>query len=74
MLVEAELAGGKLTGVGARIVVEEFHRAIEGSRVSILRDPGWRPEFGPDRDTFRMVDLILTACDGRAELINPLGD
>ena len=39
ILREAELNDGKLRGVGARIVAETFHRAIEGSQFSIVRDP-----------------------------------
>jgi hypothetical protein len=54
-------------------VAEVFHRAMEGSQISILRDPHWRPLFGPDRNTFRMVDLLLYTAQGRAELLNPLG-
>ena len=73
MLREAELNGGTLTGVGARIVAETFHRAIEGSAVSIVRDPRWRPTLGPDRDTFRMVDLLLFAFEGQKSLLAPLG-
>ncbi|MEU8231550.1 heme peroxidase family protein [Actinoplanes sp. NPDC048967] len=74
ILREAELNGGRLTGVGGRIVAEVFHRAMEGSRISIVRDPSWRPTLGPDADTFRMVDLLLFAFEGRAELLAPLGD
>jgi hypothetical protein len=74
ILREAELNGGRLTGVGGRIVAEVFHRAMEGSRISIVRDPSWRPALGPDRDTFRMVDLLLFAFEGRADLLAPLGD
>lgn len=74
VLREAELNGGRLAGVGARIVAEVFHRAIEGSRISMLADRTWRPDLGPDADTFRMIDLILAACDGRPDLVNPLGD
>jgi hypothetical protein len=74
ILREAELNDGRLTGVGGRIVAETFHRAIEGSRVSIIRAPHWRPTFGPDRHTFRMTDLLLFAFQGKAELLNPLGD
>lgn len=74
ILREAELHGGRLTGVGGRLVAEVFHRAMEGSRISIVRDPGWRPTLGPDRDTFRMVDLLLFAFEGRADLLAPLGD
>ncbi|MFY1691316.1 peroxidase family protein [Plantactinospora sp. WMMB782] len=73
VLREAEFNGGRLDGVGARIVAEVFHRAIEGSRISILRDPTWRPTLGPDDRTFRMVDLLLHAFEGRAELLNPVG-
>ena len=74
ILREAELNGGRLTGVGGRIVVEVFHRAMEGSNISIVRDRGFRPSFGPDANTFRMIDLLLLAFEGKAELLNPLGD
>jgi hypothetical protein len=73
-LREAELGRGKLRGVGGRIVAETFHRAIEGSRVSILRDEDWRPSLGPDDSTFRMVDLLLFAFEGKRKLLAPLGD
>ncbi|MGH8563497.1 MAG: peroxidase family protein [Gammaproteobacteria bacterium] len=74
ILREAELCGGRLTGVGGRIVAEVFHRAMEASATSIVREPYWRPYLGPDKNTFRMVDLLLFAFDGKAELLNPLGD
>lgn len=75
ILREAEVRGnGRLTGVGGRIVAEAFHRAMEGSRHSIVRDPYWRPTLGPDANTFRMSDLLLYAFEGKAELLNPLGD
>jgi hypothetical protein len=73
ILREAELNNGKLTGVGGRIVAETFHRAIEGSSASIVRDPAWRPTFGPDSNTFRMVDLLLFAFEGKKSLLAPLG-
>ena len=73
ILREAELNGGKLKGAGARIVAETFHRAMEGSEHSIVRDPAWRPTLGPDADTFRMVDLMLFAFEGRKQLLAPLG-
>jgi Animal haem peroxidase len=73
LLREAELGGGKLRGVGARLVVETFHRAMEGSEFSIVRDPTWRPTLGPDARTFRMVDLLLFAADGKKSVIAPLG-
>jgi hypothetical protein len=74
ILREAELNGGKLTGVGARITAEVFHRAMEGSQISIVRDPAWRPIFGPDRDTFRMTDLLMFAFEKNPQLLNPLDD
>jgi hypothetical protein len=73
VLREAELNGGKMKGVGARIVAETFHRAMEGSRASIVRDPTWRPTLGPNNRTFRMVDLLLFAFEGRKALLAPLG-
>jgi hypothetical protein len=74
ILREAELNNGRLTGVGGRIVAEVFHRAMEGSKTSILNNPFWRPSLGPDSNTFRMVDLLLFAFEGKAELLNPLGE
>lgn len=73
ILREAELNGGRLAGVGARIVAETFHRAMEGSKPSIVRNPAWRPSLGPDSDTFRMVDLLLFAFEGKKNLLAPLG-
>ena len=58
---------------GARIVAETFHRAMEGSAASIVRDPAWRPTLGPDDTTFRMVDLLLFAFEGKKTLLAPLG-
>jgi hypothetical protein len=74
LLREAELNNGKLRGVGGRIVAETFHRAMEGSTFSIVRDKTWRPTLGPNSNTFRMVDLLLFAFDGRADQLNPLGN
>lgn len=74
ILREAEFNNGQLTGVGGRIVAEVFHRAMEGSTYSIVREPSWRPSLGPDPLTFRMVDLMLFAFEGRADLLNPVGD
>jgi hypothetical protein len=73
ILREAELNGGRLRGVGARIVAETFHRAMQGSTFSIVRDPTWRPTLGPDSSTFRMVDLLLFAFEGKKSLLAPLG-
>jgi hypothetical protein len=73
ILREAEFGGGRLRGVGARIVAETFHRAIEGSEHSILRDIAFRPSLGPNSSTFRMVDLLLFAFEGKKSLLAPLG-
>jgi hypothetical protein len=73
VLREAEFNGGRLDGVGARIVAETIHRAMEGSRFSIVRDPAWRPSLGPDNTTFRMSDLLLFAFEGKKNLLAPLG-
>jgi hypothetical protein len=73
LLREAELNGGVLKGVGARIVAETFHRAIEGSTFSIVRDKAFRPSLGPNNTTFRMVDLLNVAFNGDAALLNPNG-
>jgi len=72
ILREAELNNGRLKGVGARIVAETFHRAMEGSRFSIVRNPAWRPTLGRDSTTFEMTDLLFFAFGSKAEL-NPLG-
>ena len=33
---------------------------MEGSQVSIVREPDWRPTLGLNSTTFRMVDLLLS--------------
>ena len=73
ILREAELNQGRLKGVGARIVAETFHRAMEGSQISIVRNPTWRPNLGPNNTTFRMVDLLLFAFQGQKKKLAPLG-
>ena len=73
VLREAEFNAGKLKGVGARIVAETFHRAIEGSEHSIVRDTAFKPTLGPNNKTFRMVDLLLFAFEGKKQLLAPLG-
>jgi hypothetical protein len=73
ILREAEFNGGRLRGCGARIVVETMHRAMEGSTASIVRDPTWHPTLGPNATTFRMVDLLLFAFEGKKTLLAPLG-
>ena len=73
VLREAELNGGRMKGVGARIVAETFNRAMQGSRFSIVRDTSFRPTLGPNSNTFRMVDLLLFAFEGKKSLLAPLG-
>ncbi|PVG82487.1 heme peroxidase [Nocardioides gansuensis] len=73
-LREAELNGGRMTGVGARLVAETFHRAMEGSRHSIVRSPAFRPTLGEVEGRFLMTDLLLFAFEGKKELLAPLGD
>lgn len=74
ILREAELNGGKLAGVGARIVAETFHRAMEASTSSIVRSPNWRPVLGEVDGRFRMADLLFFAFQERGDLLAPLGD
>jgi Animal haem peroxidase len=73
VLREAEFNAGRLNGAGARIVAETFHRAMEGSQESIVNDSTWRPDLGPNNNTFRMVDLLLFAFEGKKNLLAPLG-
>jgi hypothetical protein len=72
VLREAELNNGQLTGVGARVVAETFHRAMEGSRFSIVRDPAFRPVLGPVTDRFTMTDLLVFAFANKENLLAPL--
>ena len=73
ILREAELGPGKLDGVGARIVAETFHRAMEGSEFSIVRTRRGGRRSARARPRFRMVDLLLFAFRGRKGLLAPLG-
>ena len=68
VLREAEINDGRLTGVGARIVAETLHRAMEGSHFSIVRDPTFVPRLGPRRGTFEMTDLLFFTFGNKAEL------
>ncbi len=72
ILREAELNGGKLGAVGGRIVAETFHRAIEGSDFSMLRDLTFRPSLGPAPNVFRMTDLLQIAYDASRGEMRPL--
>ena len=72
ILREAELNAGKLTGVGARIVAETFHRAMEGSEDSIVRDHAFRPSLGPNNTTFRW-SISSSSPSRKKTLLAPLG-
>jgi len=72
ILREAETGNGRLRRVGGRIVAETFHRAMEGSRFSLLREPGFHPSFGRG-DVFEMTDLLFFAFKGKKSELNPLG-
>ena len=74
VLREAELNNGRLTGVGGRLVAETFHRAMEGSTFSIVRNSDWRPKHGPVANRFRMTDLLVFAFENKVSLLAPLGD
>ena len=73
ILREAELNDGQLKGVGARIVAETFHRAIAGSKASIIRHKTFKPHFAADDQTFNMPDLLFFAFEGKKALLNPVG-
>jgi hypothetical protein len=40
---------------------------------SSTTNTAWRPTFGPDSTTFRMVDVLLFAFEGKKSLLAPLG-
>jgi hypothetical protein len=73
ILREAEVNKGKLKGVGARITAEVFHRTMEKSETSIVRDPAWKPDLGPRPGTFEMIDLLHFAFGGNVDRLNPMG-
>jgi peptidoglycan hydrolase-like protein with peptidoglycan-binding domain len=63
---------GRLGNVGGRIVAEVFHRAMGGSRISLLRDPEFSPTLGAVQGVFRMTDLLQVAYDARRGELRPL--
>lgn len=73
VLREAEYGKNKLDGVGARILGETFHRAMQASHYSIVNDSGFRPTLGPGAGAqrFNMEDLLHYAFDGRVDRLNP---
>ncbi|GAA4950986.1 hypothetical protein HD597_002653 [Nonomuraea thailandensis] len=70
VLREAELNNGVLTGVGGRIVAEVMHRAMEGSRHSIVRRPDWKPDLLSPSGRFTMAHLLLHAFDNDPVEVN----
>ncbi|WP_198372497.1 peroxidase family protein [Roseomonas rosulenta] len=72
VLREAGLRGGRMGSIGGRIVAEVFHRAIEGSTHSILRDPFFSPTLGRVAGMFRMTDLLGLAYNAAAGELRPL--
>ena len=72
VLREAEMNGGRLGDLGGRIVAETFHRAMEASRMSILRDPSWRPDPGRHPGGFGMVDILTRAYKATVGELRPL--
>jgi hypothetical protein len=75
ILREAEFNHNRLGKVGSRVVAETFHRAIEASRFSVLRDPAFKPSLGPGAASgrFSMADLLVYAFRSDPKLLNPLG-
>ncbi len=71
-LTEGRPGTGRLGKVGGRIVAEVFHRAMGGSRISLLRDPEFTPTLGAVRGVFRMTDLLQVAYDARRGELRPL--
>jgi Animal haem peroxidase len=72
VLREASVKGGKLGAVGGRIVAETFHRAMEGSKISILKDTAFRPTLGRNKGHFKMTDLLMVAYDASKGELRPL--
>jgi hypothetical protein len=72
VLREAEVRDGKLGPIGGRIVAETFHRVMEGSTHSILKERNWRPKGGKHPGGFGMVDILLAAYDAARGELRPL--
>ncbi len=73
VLREAEVTDGLMRGVGGRLVAETFHRAIEASRNSIVRNADWTPTLGPRRGTFEMTDLLQFTYGSSKKALAPVG-
>jgi hypothetical protein len=74
LLRKPSSSSGKLKGVGARIVSGNLPPRDAGQHVLDRADAAFRPSLGPNNTTFRMVDLLLFAFEGKAALLNPVGD
>jgi hypothetical protein len=62
----------RLTGVGARIVAETFHRAIGASWTSIFDGSDWTPTLTGAGEDFSMAHLLLYAFEPDPSLLAPL--
>ena len=71
----AEFGGNRLGKVGSRVVAETFHRVIEASRHSALRDRTFKLSLSPGvtAGRFSMADLLVYAFRCDPKLLNPLG-
>jgi len=68
----ADAGTGRLGAIGGRIVAEVFHRAMEGSDFSVLRDPTFKPSLGTLDGVFRMTDFLQVAYDATKGELRPL--
>jgi len=73
ILHEAELNGGGLSGVGRGSWRRRSSGRWRAARHRSFAIPRSGPTWGPDPNTFRMVDLLLFAFEGDAVLLNPNG-
>lgn len=71
-LINGQPGTGRLGAMGGRIVAEVFHRAIEGSRISLLANPSFSPDLGAVKGVFRMADLLQVAYDASAGELRPM--
>ena len=53
--------------------METFHRAMEGSKASIIRHAEFTPHFAKDGKTFGMPELLRFAFDDDPAKLNPEG-
>jgi hypothetical protein len=60
--------------IAHRLPAEDLHARGRERRLQIVRDTAFRPHLGPNNTTFRMVDPLLFAFDGKKNLLAPTGD